>query len=479
MNRSTRRKLEKVFNRLYTFSKFTYGRRFIDGAHLKRLSAKLELVATGKSKRLIVNMPPRHSKTTFCSINFPVWKIFKDPNLSILIVTYGDELSEEIGTEIRRIIKEYGHLFNVYLSPHTASKTKIKFVDKNGKDYRGKIQALGYKGAITGKDADIVIIDDLIKNAEEALSPKQNKKIVEFYKTAIYTRLFEHSSVIIVSTRWAKTDLVGWLIENSVEDWDKLILPAVDEDGKPLWPERFSKERMAIVEEEQGPFWWAALYLQDPEDLKGDVFEGEFLSIPAKLIDLNDFKRFVRFWDRASTDKQDSNDPDWTAGLLMGELKSDAKIKKVEDKKNDYSKLTHIVLDVVRFQGSPAKNQTKIRTTAEKDRSTYGGVEIFMEEEGGSSGKDTIDTYKREVLAGFKFKGIRSTGSKRTRAIDVAAAVEFQKVGFKKARWLGNLFLEMRAFPHGAHDDQVDTLSGSYGRFKKKTVLKARKRRRK
>ncbi len=473
MNRSTRRKLQKVFNRLYSFSKFTYGRRFIDGAHLKRLSAKLELVATGKSKRLIVNLPPRHSKTTFCSINFPVWKIFKDPNLSILIITYGDDLSEEIGTEIRRIIKEYGHFFNVYLSQHTASKTKIKFIDKDGKDYRGKIQVLGYKGSITGKDADIVIIDDLIKNAEEALSPRQNRKLVEFYKTAIYTRLFEHSTVIVVSTRWAKTDLVGWLIENSVEDWDKLILPAIDENNNPLWPERFTKERMAIVEDEQGPFWWAALYLQNPEDLKGDVFEGEFLSIPKNEIDLNDFRRYVRFWDRASTDKEASTDPDWTAGLLMGELKSDAKIKK----KKEYSQLTHIVLDVVRFQGSPAKNQTRIRNTAEKDKILYGGVEIFMEEEGGSSGKDTIHTYKNEVLAGFKFKGIRSTGSKRIRAIDVAAAVEFQKVGFIKRRFTGNLFLEMRAFPYGSHDDQVDALSGSYGRFKKKTVLRPRNRR--
>jgi len=471
MNTRQRKKLERVFSRLYKFSRYVYGRKFIQGAHLKKMSRKLELVATGKTKRLIVNTPPRHSKTTFCSINFPVWRIFKDPNLSILIITYGDDLSEEIGTEIRRIVKEYGHLFNVYLSPHTASKTKIKFVDRDGKEYRGKIEALGYKGAITGKDADIVIIDDLIKNAEEALSPRQNKKIVEFYKTAIYTRLFEDSAVIIVSTRWSKTDLVGWLLENSAEEWDRLILPAVDEDGKPLWPERFSKERMAVVQEEQGPFWWAALYLQDPEELSGDVFEGEFLTISLEDIDLNDFNRFVRFWDRASTESNDGKDPDWTVGLLMGRLKPKAKIKE------KYPQLEYIVLDVVRFQGSPATNQKKIRITAEKDRKSYGGVETFMEQEPGSSGKDTIDTYKNEVLAGFKFKGIRSTGSKHTRAIDVAAAVEIQKVGFKKATWLGNLYLEMRAFPYGAHDDQVDGLSGSYNRFKKKTVLKGRKRR--
>lgn len=472
MNAKQRSKLERVFSRLYTFSRYTYGRKFIQGHHLKRISRELELVATGKNKRLVVNTPPRYSKTTFCSINFPVWRIFKNPDLKILIITYGDELSEEIGTEARRIVREYGPLFNVYLSPHTASKTKLKFVDRDGKDYRGKINVVGYKGAITGKDADIIIIDDLIKHSDEALSPNFNKKIIDFYKTAIYTRLFEDSAVIVVSTRWAKNDLVGWLLKESAETWRHLKIPAIDEDGNSTWPERFSSGRMSVIQEEEGPFWWAALYMQDPEDLSGDVFEGEFLTIPRDEIDLKDFNRFVRYWDRAATEPKDGKDPDWTVGLLMGRLKSKAKLKK------KYPGLEYVVLSVVRFQGSPAKNQTKIRNTAEKDSITYRGVETFMEEEGGSSGKDSIDTYKNDVLAGFKFRGIRSTGSKHLRAIDVAAAVEFQKVGFKKGRYTGNLFLEMRAFPYGSHDDQVDGLSGSYNRFKKKTVLRARKRRR-
>ena len=472
MNTRQRKKLERVFSRLYKFTRFTYGRKFIEGHHLKKISRKLEKVATGKCKRLIINTPPRYSKTTIVSVDYSVWRIFKDPNLNILIITYGDELAEEIGLKIRLLIKEYGHLFNVYLSPHTASKTKLKFVDKNGKDYKGRIQAIGYRGGITGKDADEIIIDDLVKHAEEALSPAYNKKIVDIYKTSIRTRVFEHTSIIIDSTRWAKDDLVGWLKENSKENWEYLIIPAIDEEGESTWPERFSTEFMAVTEEEQGPFWWAALYLQDPEELSGDVFEGEFLTVPLEDIDIKDFNRFVRFWDRGATDAQDGNDPDWTVGLLMGRLKPKAKIKE------KYPQLEYIVLDVVRFQGSPAKNQTKIRNTAERDKLTYSGVETFMEQEPGSSGKDTIDTYKNEVLAGFKFKGIRSTGSKHLRAIDVAAAVEIQKVGFKKATWNGNLYLEMRAFPYGSHDDQVDGLSGSYNRFKKKTVLKGRKRRR-
>lgn len=438
--------VNKVFTRLYTFSKFTYGHNFIEGEHIRELCQKLEGIGVGLYNRLVVNLPPRHSKTQTCSVNFPAWTIFDNPNKSIIIITYGDDLSEEIGIKIRGIIKEYGALFNVYLSSHTASKTKIKFQDRNGNPYRGGIEALGYKGAITGKDADLIIIDDLIKGPEDALSPTQNKKIVDFYKSAIFTRLYEHSEVIVVSTRWSKTDLAGHLLENSSETWETFIKPAIDEDNNPLWPERFSKDRMATIQEEEGPFWWSALYLQEPEELKGDVFEGEFIT----TTDYNpqDMQRVVRYWDRASTEQKDTNDPDWTVGLKMALMKDDSLL----------------VLDIVRFRGSPATNETRILKTTKRDGP---GVEVFIEQEPGSSGKDSIYRYKK-LLTGYKVRGDRPTGSKHIRAIDVAAAVETSKVKFLKGKWNGPLFLEMRAFPYGSHDDQVDTLSGSFNILRKK-----------
>jgi predicted phage terminase large subunit-like protein len=422
---------------------------------------KLEEVALKHKKRLIINTPPRFSKTTFCSVSFPVWRIFKNPNLQILIITYGDDLSSEIGTQIRRLIIEYGPLFNVYLSKHTASKTKVTFVDRDGKEYRGKIEALGYKGAITGKTGDIIIIDDLIKGPEDALSPAYTRKIIDFYKSAIYTRLFEDSVIIVVSTRWSKNDLAGYLLENSSEDWDTYILPAVDDEGNSAWPERFSSTRMATIQKEEGAFWWSALYLQEPEELEGDVFEGEFLTIPRSEVDPErNFERVVRFWDRAATTtKENSDDPDWTVGLKMARINPRSALAKKY-------KIKYLVLNVVRFRDTPLKNRQKIQRTALRDGKS---VEIFMEEEGGSSGKDTIDTYRREVLHGFRFQGIRSTGSKELRAMGVAASVEAQETAFiEDSTWNGNLFLEMRAFPYGSHDDQVDTLSGAHTRLRRK-----------
>jgi predicted phage terminase large subunit-like protein len=374
-----------------------------------------------------------------------------------LIITYGDDLSEEIGIQIRRLIKEWGGFFNVYLSSHTASKRKISFQDSDGRDYTGKIEVLGYKGAITGKTADIIIIDDLIKGPEDALSPSQNKKIVDFYLSAIYTRLFEHSELIIVSTRWSKTDLTGHLLEHSKEPWAVYIKKAIDDDNRALWPERFSLQRLQVIREEQGPFWWSALYLQEPEELKGDVFEGEFIQLPSSQFRDMEMERIVRYWDRAATEPKTGTDPDYTVGLLMALLKE--RINFNNKPLNQY-----LVLDVARFRGTPLENEQRILRTAECDGT---GVEIYMEQEPGSLAKDSIYNYKRNILIGFKFRGIPSTGSKYIRAIDVAAKVEQGHVRFLGGDYLGDLFLEMRAFPYGAHDDQIDALSGAFNILKK------------
>lgn len=467
-----REKLEEISTRLYSFTHLLVGKDFIPSQHLKDISYRLEEVALGKKKRLMVNTPPRYGKSLLVSTVFPFWQIVLDPSKNILIITYGKDLSENIGTNIRRYIEEYGHLFDIYLSRHTHSKTKIKFQNGKGKEYKGSIEITGYSGSITGKDADIIVIDDLIKNLEEALSPTITEKIIDFYKSAIYTRIFEDTAIILVSTRYAKNDLAGHLLENSVEQWERYILPAVNSKGESTFPQRFSTEHMKIVENEEGAFIWSALYMQNPVEIIGDIFEGEFKIVKPDEFDIEeDFSKFVRYWDRASTKKGKNKDPDWTVGLLMGKLKDTSTL--FQEKKVEY-----VVLDIVRFRDNPAENERRIYNTAVKDGAK---VEIYMEIEGGSSGKDTIDNYKRNILSDFKFKGQSVSKNKEVRALPVAAAVGNGKVGFLRTAksFLGPLFIEMRAFPYGSHDDQVDTLSGSFSILSaKKTKLKRRKRRR-
>lgn len=153
-------------------------------------------------------------------------------------------------------------------------------------------------------------------------------------------------------------------------------------------------------------------------------------------------KRFVRFWDKAATTPKKGSDPDWTVGLKFAEQRG-----------------RYFVCDVVRFRGSPKENHDKIKTTAQIDGFS---VPVRMEQEPGSSGVDTIDYYACEVLKGYNFKGVKTTGSKAERAAPVATAAEQKNIFIINGSWVGCFLDELEGFPMGAHDDQVDALSGAF-----------------
>lgn len=438
----THQKLTIVASDLYKFCKLTYGRKYIESPHMRDVVCpELQNIAKKKKGRLIVNLPPRHSKTDTISIRYSAWRIFHNPDIRILVATYGDELSEEIGVELRRIILEWGSYFNVYLSDHTKSKTKLKFRDRDGKEYKGTFQALSYKGAITGKGFDLVILDDLIKGPEDAISTAANRKVLDYYRSAIYTRLEEDSDVIVISTRWSKKDLTAHLIKNSKDKWVHIKLPAIDKSGNALWPIKFSLKRLYEIKSELGSFWFLAMYQQDPTTRDGGMFRREWFKIIKHAP--NQLTGRVRVWDRGATSKTDDNDPDWTVGLLMAK----------DEHNNCY------ILDVKRMRGSSLENRKYIKQTAQLDGYS---VDILYEEEGGSSGKDSSDSYSR-LLAGYNFHTIRPSTDKALRADPFAAAAEAENVYVIDGPWVEEYLDEVEVFPDPAvHDDQVDTSSAGY-----------------
>jgi predicted phage terminase large subunit-like protein len=163
--------------------------------------------------------------------------------------------------------------------------------------------------------------------------------------------------------------------------------------------------------------------------------------------------RLVRFWDRASTVPRSGTDPDWTVGVLAGQHRG-----------------VWYVTDLQRFRASSAENEKRILATAKRDGR---GVRIYMEQEPGSSGKDVIDHYARYVLRGFAFKSQRPTGKKVERAAPVASAAEMGHVKLVSGRWVTDFLDEASAFPMGAHDDQIDALSGAFGVLTKKFVTRS------
>lgn len=221
------------------------------------------------------------------------------------------------------------------------------------------------------------------------------------------------------------------------------FIPAWMEDNPHLDAEQYSRslDRMDPVERNQ-------IKLGD-WDIRpsGNFFRREWFKeiLQARPADAN-FKRLVRYWDKSSTPESASTpDPDWTVGLLMGRGKDDR----------------YYVLDMVRFRGTPLQNKQRIRQTAERDGTK---IQIVMEEEGGSSGKDTIDDYRRVVLPEYNFRGDRVTGSKTERAGPVASQVEAGNLILIKGSWNDILIEECNMFPpeKGGHDDIVDTLSGAF-----------------
>lgn len=430
--------VQNVSQDFYLFCELTFGEKYITAPHIRDIVApELERIAREGKGRLILNTPPRHSKTDTLT-RYCCWRILLNPNLRVLVATYGDDLSEEIGVELRRILSAFGEYFDLKISRHTNSKTKLKFQKPNGVDYKGSFQASSYRSSITGKGFDLIILDDLIKGPEDALSPAANKKILSYYQSAIYTRLEENSDLIIISTRWSKNDITAYLLENSKENWKHIKLPSINEDGEALWPAKFTKKRLYEIKSEMGSFWWNAMYQQDPTSRDDGFIKIEWLQVIKKP--LYKLTNFVRSWDRASTIKTQYNDPDYTVGLLMA--------------KDEYNNA--YILDVRRLQGTSLANQDFILRTAEED--TF-NTDIVYEEEPGSSGKDVSDRYAR-LLAGYNFHTVKPHTNKQSRFEPFAAAAEAGNIYLVKGEWNHDYIDELSVFPSkNEHDDQVDATS--------------------
>jgi len=412
--------------------------------HLEHLNERLLDVAAGKSKRLMVFMPPRHGKSEFISKYFTAWYLGTFPDRRVILTSYEADFAAQWGRRARELIEEHGKLSfveRVEVLPDSSAASRWDI-----KGHQGGMVTAGVGGPITGKGGHLIIIDDPVKNAEQASSKTYRDKAWEWYQSTLYTRLEPGGALILIMTRWNQGDLAGKILEdmqNGGEPWEILNLPALAEDndqigrtpGDPLWPERFTREDLARIQRTVGSYHWTALYQQRPTPQEGGMFKRHWFPIieaaPRDLI-------MVRRWDLAASQQRG----DYTAGLLLG--KKDGRF---------------YVLDLRHARESPAGVEALVRQAAEDDGYT---VSIRMEREPGSSGVNTIDYYARKVLEGYDFKGIPSTGPKEVRAQPVSAAAEAGNVILIRGHWNTAFLDEVTLFPNGDHDDIVDVLSGAF-----------------
>lgn len=438
----TKEDYKKIVNDLYTFYRVFIASKFAENLpapHIKSLSKELMKMTNGEYQRLCVSMPPRYSKSSLITISYPMWRIFQNPNINILIVNNSSSLSEKFGIELRERIREYGELFNVYLSDVKKSQSYLMFADKDGKLYNGSIRLVGKGGAITGTSADVLIIDDPIKGTDD-LTSSQLDKLYDWFTTVILQRLEKHSELIILHTRWAESDLIGKLKQKQPNSYRFLEYPALLDDGSSLWKERYSVEWLEHRREEMGSRMFEALYQQKPLDETSDFFDLTNIKYGTPE---GDIVASVRAWDIASSDSKLGDERDYSVGSKM-DVYSNGDVCITDIKRGQYgNKLKDILLE-----------------TANND-----GMDYHVLIETGIAGAGTLLQHEyEEVLKPYIVERAMPVRSKEDRATPFRNAILDGHIYFNIPKsQFDECLIEFKGFPNSTkHDDIIDSLSHGY-----------------
>jgi predicted phage terminase large subunit-like protein len=382
-------------------------------------------------------MPPGSAKSTYASVVFPAWWFTQHPSSSVISASHSLGLAEYFSRRVRSLIVEKQQYLGFSITQGNRA------VDTWTISSGGEYLSVGVRGAITGRRADLVIIDDPVKSQSDAESGRQREHIWDWYKSDVTTRLKPGGKVVLIMTRWHPDDLGGQLLEQSRAEWRVVRLPALAEAGDPLgrsigaplWPEWEDHDALTRKRELIGERAWSALFQQNPLPSSGRLFSVDRIAVVQPDLDA---EATVRAWDLAATGSTGRNDPDWTAGIKLSREKAGR----------------YIIVDVVRIRGTPRQVEELMVNTAQKDGPK---VIVAIPEDPGQAGKSQM-SYLTRQLAGFSVISSRETGSKATRAMPLASQVEAGNVSIVRAEWGRALLDEMRDFPWGKKDDQVDAL---------------------
>jgi predicted phage terminase large subunit-like protein len=413
--------------------------------------------------RLIISLPPRHTKSELVSRRLPALILGQDPDAPIIAASYGADLARRMNRDVQRIMDDapYRRLFpNTKLSGVNVRAAIPGSWLRNSDmfevvEYNGYYRGAGVGGAITGMGMKYGIIDDPIKNRQDANSPTIRDSIWSWYTSTFRTRLAPGGGILVTTTRWHEDDLVGRLLELAESDpkadqWVMLTLPAIAEEsvadydqrqpGDALWSARFDLAELSKTRVSLGTYDWNSLYQQRPSPPEGGMFKRQWFEIVGAAP--RQAQR-VRYWDKAGS----SGKGDYTCGLLMA-----------KDALGQF-----YVEDVVRGQWSSLERETIIKQTADLDAGR-GHMTIWQEQEPGSGGLESAQATTRN-LAGHVVLSERVTGDKATRAMPYAAQCEAKNVKLVKGEWNAAYLEELAGFPYGTHDDQVDASSGAFNKL--------------
>ena len=410
--------------------------------HLHLVSRKVAEVAE-RPLRLIVSMPPRHGKSEMLSHWTPVWYLANWPSKRVGLASYAAEFAAEWGRKARDSVEEHEWQLGLQLRADLNRASHWQLITGGG------MMTAGVGGPFTGYGFDLMIVDDPIKNRQEANSPTLRQHLWDWWRSTARTRLEPGGSIIIVMTRWHQDDLVGRLLSDELDEahgdqWEHIRLPALAEADDPLgreldaplWPERYGADSLASLRVSVGPQDWPGLYQQRPSMEGGGVFKSHWWVFEEKPN--TDGAQVFQFWDTAYKAGEQN---DYSACCTMAT-----------------SSTGYVVLDVWRGRVEYPDLLRAMQTLAER----YKPGSIFVED--AASGQSVVQSLRRETR--LPVLPVPPRGDKVLRANRVTGTVEANKVVLPKgAPWVPAFLEELSAFPTGVHDDQVDAFVGCLDQF--------------
>jgi predicted phage terminase large subunit-like protein len=422
---------------------------FIGGRHHARMAEAFERVARGECKRLIINMPPRHTKSEFASYLLPAWFLGKYPGKKVIQTSHTAELAVGFGRKVRNLVdsEAYKKIFPE-LALQADSKAAGRWNTSKGGDYF----AIGVGGAVTGKGADILIIDDPHSEQEAALAqvnPEIYDKVYEWYTSGPRQRLQPGGSIVIVMTRWSLRDLTGQVIKSSAsrggDEWEVIEFPAILPSGNPLWPEFWSLDELEKLHTELPNGKWMAQYQQQPTSDSSAIVKREWWKKwPSDRPPECDY--ILQTWDTAF---EKNTRADYSACTTWGIFYND------ED-----NGLPNIIL----LNAFKARMEwIELKRTAFEHYKDWEPDSILIEKK--ATGAPLIYEFRAMGIPALEFSPGKGQ-DKISRLNAVSDLIASGKVWVPETRWAEELVDEIASFPSGEHDDLVDATTLALARFR-------------
>jgi predicted phage terminase large subunit-like protein len=453
-------KLRRVLRRSFRkfFTAYPPSTPYIYGPHtnflIDRLQRAADELAEGRSTYIVVNVPFRHGKSDVISRRFGPWMMLRDPELETIIAAYGQDLANQFSLDARRVFNRVSGLYDLSLD---RSQTRLDSWRLEG--HKGAVHAVGLGGAVTGKGAAVLLIDDPHKNREDAESEAMRAKVWDGFASDLMTRLAPAHIVCVCANRWHIDDLSGRIIAKNTpgtDAYDPLFprfevvkFPAQSDTGEWLFPQRFAPEWYETQRATLGAYAWSAQGMQDPSPRTGNMLRADLVKIvdemPADV-------RFTRGWDLASTEKERvKDDPDYTAGVKAG-------VRWVEEVRGGVTvKVPHVYIANARKKREAAVERDKWIVQTAKDDGP--GVRQRVET---VAGYKDAGNYLKSLLAGIStVDTITPHKDKVVRAGILEPIFGAGNVHILRADWNDAFLAEIALFPGGVHDDYVDALVGA------------------